>query len=658
MASYSLRHLLIAGVAATAVFAAIVWWFVVSRPQVIAVKATRGDAAEVVYATGVVEPQQWAKVSSLQRKRILEHCDCEGKAVKRGDVLARLEDGAERALLRELEARRERIQEEAQRLEGLVERNVTTRVTYDEKLTQLREQDARIAAQKDRINDLVLRAPMDGVVLRRDGEVGEIAGTSAADILFWVGQPKPLRVVAEVNEEDIIKTRLGMKVLLRHEGLPGEPLPATLAEITPKGDPSTKTFRVYFALPDDTPLRIGMSVEANIIVREVKGALLVPIEAVVNGNVFEIRRRPRAPDRGQDRHPRRADGRDPRLGSGMRSDRSPRRPRSRHLRDGARVRVQSASASAMRLMFSIALTHVLSRVRQSLVGMLGVATGVGFSVMMASLMEGSQRDFVDQLIDTMPHITVTDERRSPPVQPATLVYDAIAIYGLSTPVIRPGIKNPLAITSTLESWLPGAIAPSAVSKAIVRFAGRDIAANVTGIDPRREIKVSKLATQIRQGTLDDLYKASNAIILGDRLATKIGARVGNTVVLVVGHRPAHVVHRRRPAAHRHRPGRRNTDLYAAEDGADPGRPDRSRECDPHQGARHARCPHDRDARRDARPATRPCPGRRPTRICSRRSRSAISSCTRSSARSCWSPRSAPTISSRRSRTRRRATSRS
>ena len=78
-------------------------------------------------------------MSSLQRKRILENCDCEGKAVKRGDVLARLEDGDERALLRELEARRDRIQEEAQRLEGLVERNVTTRVTYDEKLTQLRE---------------------------------------------------------------------------------------------------------------------------------------------------------------------------------------------------------------------------------------------------------------------------------------------------------------------------------------------------------------------------------------------------------------------------------------------------------------------------------------------------------------------------------------
>jgi lipoprotein-releasing system permease protein len=154
--------------------------------------------------------------------------------------------------------------------------------------------------------------------------------------------------------------------------------------------------------------------------------------------------------------------------------------------------------------------------------------------MMAALMEGSQRDFVDQLINAMPHVTISDERRSPPTQPAQQIYDAVAIHGLTTPVIRPGIKNPLAIMASLESWLPGSIAPSVQSKAIVRFAGRDVAASVTGIDPRREASVSKLPSQIRQGSLDDLFKASNAVIIGDRLATKIGARIGNNVVLVAG----------------------------------------------------------------------------------------------------------------------------
>ena len=188
----------------------------------------------------------------------------------------------------------------------------------------------------------------------------------------------------------------------------------------------------------------------------------------------------------------------------------------------------------MRLILDIAWTHVLSRVRQTFVGMLGVAMGVGFSVMMAALMDGSQRDFVSQLVDTLPHITIRDERRDPPRQPVEEAYEAVQFSGLRTPVIRPGIKNPYAIIANLESGLVGAVAPSVESRAVIRYAGRDTAASVTGIDPKREQHVSKLPTQIRQGSLSSLYTSSNAIILGDRLAAKIGARVGATITLVSG----------------------------------------------------------------------------------------------------------------------------
>ncbi len=253
------------------------------------VKPTRGSAAEVVYATGIVEPVFWAKVTSLLRKRIVDICKCEGKSVNKGDVLVRLDDFEERAVLRELEARLRRYEDDLARLKLLVDRNVTSKTSYDEKQTQVHEQEARVAAQRDRIADLQLRSPMDGVVLKRDGEVGEIAGTGASDVLMWVGQPRPLRVVAEVNEDDIIKVRIGQKVLLRHEGHTGAPLTGNVDSITPKGDPQSKTFRVYLALPDDTPLRIGMSVEANIVVREVQDALLVPAEAINSGHVAIVK---------------------------------------------------------------------------------------------------------------------------------------------------------------------------------------------------------------------------------------------------------------------------------------------------------------------------------------------------------------------------------
>jgi lipoprotein-releasing system permease protein len=186
----------------------------------------------------------------------------------------------------------------------------------------------------------------------------------------------------------------------------------------------------------------------------------------------------------------------------------------------------------MDLVLEIALTHIRSRLRQTFVGLLGVAMGVGFSVMMAALMEGSQRDFVTQLVDALPHITMSDERREPPRQPAEDLYQVVAYSGLSTMATRPGIKNPYAIIASLDSWLDGAVAPSVQARAVIRYASRDTAANVTGIDPKREAAVSKLTEQLRHGTLQDLYRSSNAIILGDRLADKIGARVGNTIAVV------------------------------------------------------------------------------------------------------------------------------
>jgi multidrug efflux pump subunit AcrA (membrane-fusion protein) len=140
--------------------------------------------------------------------------------------------------------------------------------------------DSQIAALRARLTDYLLVAPKEGIVLRADGQVGDIPVTT--DVLFWVGQPKPLQVIADVNEEDIAKVMVGQTALLRNDGFPNGALRATVSSITPKGDPLTKTFRAYLALPEESPLRIGMSVEANIIIREKRAVLLVPAEAIRN----------------------------------------------------------------------------------------------------------------------------------------------------------------------------------------------------------------------------------------------------------------------------------------------------------------------------------------------------------------------------------------
>jgi len=183
------------------------------------------------------------------------------------------------------------------------------------------------------------------------------------------------------------------------------------------------------------------------------------------------------------------------------------------------------------LVLDVAWLHVRSHGRQTLVAVAGVATGVGFSIMMAALMQGSQDDFIRQLVNALPHITVQDERRHAPQQPAETAFDAVRIYGLTPEVRRRGIKNPLAIMASLEGWLPGAIAPSVNVQGIIRYASRDVGTSIYGIDPRREPRVSELVNQMREGTLKDLYGATNAIIIGDRLAEKIGARIGANITV-------------------------------------------------------------------------------------------------------------------------------
>lgn len=268
-----------------AAIAAIVGWYILERgTAVVAQPAKRGSAAEIVYGTGIVEPVDWAKVIAPVRARIESHCRCEGKQVRRGDILAKLDEKGPRAELAQLEARKNFLAAEIARQTDLVTRGMTSRQAFERAQSELGQVEAQIVAANARLGDYTMTAPMDGVVLRADGQVGEIAGT--VDPLFWVGKPKPLQVIADVNEEDIARVSEGQRVMLRNDAFPTTTLAAKVASVTPKGDPVKKTFRIYLSLPDDTPLRVGMSVEANVVAAVKDNALVVPAEALAGNAVF------------------------------------------------------------------------------------------------------------------------------------------------------------------------------------------------------------------------------------------------------------------------------------------------------------------------------------------------------------------------------------
>jgi lipoprotein-releasing system permease protein len=186
----------------------------------------------------------------------------------------------------------------------------------------------------------------------------------------------------------------------------------------------------------------------------------------------------------------------------------------------------------VRLLLSLALTHVFGRGRQTIVAGLGVALGVGFSVAMAALMQGSQDDFIAQLVDTMPHVEITDERREPARQPAETVFAAAEISGLRPVDDRRGIRNRTAALAALGAWVPGAIAEALRTQAVVRYSGRDAAVALIGVDPAAEARVSSLVEDVVAGSFDALAQGGNNVVIGDTLADTLGASIGSTIDVV------------------------------------------------------------------------------------------------------------------------------
>ena len=185
----------------------------------------------------------------------------------------------------------------------------------------------------------------------------------------------------------------------------------------------------------------------------------------------------------------------------------------------------------MKLLLLIAVTHIRGRIRQTVVSILGVMLGVGFSIAMAALMQGSQRDFVTELIDAIPHIQITDEERNPPPQPVRELYDAVAISGLRVSDDRRGIRNPAAVRASLESWVQGEFAPGLTGQAVVRYGGKDVAVTLSGIVPRAELAISNIAEDVVKGSFLNLAETANGLIVGDGMTAKLGAEYGDTVTV-------------------------------------------------------------------------------------------------------------------------------
>jgi len=189
---------------------------------------------------------------------------------------------------------------------------------------------------------------------------------------------------------------------------------------------------------------------------------------------------------------------------------------------------------ALPLELSIAVQHLAHRRRQTLVSLIGVALGVAFFIGIASMMQGFQRDFVNRIVDIQPHIIVKDEFRDPPTQPVERVFPgaAIELRNLKPREEVRGLRGARNMLAALEEEPGLKVSPTLSGNILLRFAGKDVSANVTGIIPERQARVTHIEKDIVAGSLEGLYGTANGIIIGDGVAKRAGIRMDDLVSVV------------------------------------------------------------------------------------------------------------------------------
>ncbi|CAH2604407.1 Efflux RND transporter periplasmic adaptor subunit [Rhodovastum atsumiense] len=256
----------------------VVWsrWFQAIPVEVI--HPTRGPALEAVYATGVVEAIDTARVGTMVAGRILSLGAEEGDRVRGGQVLARLDDRQPRQRVEDARARLVVAEQELVRTRDLIDRGVRSAAQLERAVQERDQAVAGLQLMARQLEEYSITAPLDALVMKRPVEPGETVAANAT--LFEIASTARLRVAADVDERDIPQVRMGAKVAIRADAFPDEAFPAQVTNIRRRGETATRTFRVEANLPADTKLMIGMTVDVNVVVAERRDALLVPATAV------------------------------------------------------------------------------------------------------------------------------------------------------------------------------------------------------------------------------------------------------------------------------------------------------------------------------------------------------------------------------------------
>jgi RND family efflux transporter MFP subunit len=262
----------------------------VGRENVITVATQEISTGPLI--SGTLAAERESMVRAEAGGSVLQVSALVGQSVRRGQVLARIQDqalgdaarsaesgvrSAEQALaLAEREAARS---ETLVRGGALAERELdTAKNAVTAAQAQLEDARSRLATANKQLGNLIVRSPMDGVVAARPANAGDVV--SPGTELYRIIDPRSMRLEASVPSDALGAIKVGQPVQFSVRGYPGQTFEGRIERISPAADPVTRQVAIFVTVPNTTGrLVAGLFAEGRV-AQESRKALVVPIDAV------------------------------------------------------------------------------------------------------------------------------------------------------------------------------------------------------------------------------------------------------------------------------------------------------------------------------------------------------------------------------------------
>ena len=264
-----------------------------SRPVPVAVTLVERGRVDAFYATTTTLTSQEEAVVVARTQGVVEEIFSEeGDQVKRGAALAQLDT---RKL--ELEVRRTRTNIESferafARSQQLLETNMISPEAHDQARYNLEREKASLALQIYDLAEATIRAPIDGVITKREIKLGNTLSPNSP--AFEIKRVDAIEAILNVPEREVNKVKRGQLARVTVDALSSTEFDGIVDRVAPEIDANSGTFRVTVRMDNQKSLlRPGMFARVGVRYDSNENTLLLKREAVVTqkdeSSVFVVR---------------------------------------------------------------------------------------------------------------------------------------------------------------------------------------------------------------------------------------------------------------------------------------------------------------------------------------------------------------------------------